>query len=190
MKKLHFSVFHGVIILSACIVVLFASSAALGQEGTAGVTGTVTDPSGAPISGVRVTAHDTERGTVWTATTNDAGVYDFARLPVGNYDLRIEKPGFQITVITPFTLTLDQKARIDIQMKVGQVTQTIEVNDETPLLQTQSTDVSTILDAQTNVSLPLASRNYVQLALLAPGAVTPNREAITTAQRIDNAGQP
>ena len=68
MKKLHFSVFHGVIILSACFVVLFASSAALGQEVTAGVTGTVTDPTGAPISGARVTAQDRGRVMAGAAT--------------------------------------------------------------------------------------------------------------------------
>ena len=58
------------------------------------------------------------------------------------------------------------------------------MSGEAPLLQTQSTEVSTIIDAETNVALPLASRNYVQLALLAPGAVTPNREAIANANRI------
>jgi Carboxypeptidase regulatory-like domain len=190
MRKLHFAFMAFAVISAAVLVTLFGATTALAQEVTAAITGTVTDPSSAPISAATVMAHDTDRGTVWTAKTNDSGVYDFPRVPVGRYDLRIEKAGFETVVITTFILTLDQKARFDVQMKVGAVNQTIEVTNEVPLLQTQSTEVSTIIDEQTNVSLPLASRNYVQLALLAPGAVTPNRESITTANRIDNAGEP
>jgi len=178
------------IISFATVALLLAPHAALAQEVTAAIMGTVTDPSGAPVTGANVTAHDTARGTLRTAVTNDSGIYEFPRVPVGEYDLKIEKGGFQTAVIPAFTLVLNQKARIDVQLKVGSVNQTVEVTGETPLLQTQTTEVSTIIDSETNVELPLASRNYVQLALLAPGAVTPNREMITTAQRIDNAGQP
>ena len=144
------------------------------QEITAAIVGTVTDPSGAPINGAGVTATDTERGTVWTAKTNDAGVYNLPRVPVGSYTVQVSAPGFQTVVQPAFTLVLNQKARVDVQMRIGQVTERVEVTGTAPILQTEATQVSTIIDSQTNERLPLATRNYVQLTLLAPGSVSPD----------------
>src|SRR5437016_268883 len=81
---MHRSISFAVVLL--LFVAIVGSLAPLSaQEITAAIVGTVTDPSGAPISGASVTATDTERGTVWTAKTNDAGVYNLPRVPVGNY---------------------------------------------------------------------------------------------------------
>jgi len=142
------------------------------QEVTAAIVGTVTDPSGAPLKGANVTATDTERGTLWTAETNDTGAYSLLRLPIGTYTVKVTAAGFQTAVQPPFTLVLNQTARVDVQLKVGKVSETMEVTSAAPILQTQSVDVSTLIDAETNVSLPLASRNYLQLTLLAPGTTT------------------
>src|SRR5438445_10602323 len=73
-----------------------------GQEVTASIVGTITDPSGAPINGADVTATDTERGTAWSAKTNDAGVYSILRLLIGNYSVKICAAGFQTAMHTPF----------------------------------------------------------------------------------------
>jgi len=156
----------------ALVFVLFGANATFAQEVTATITGTVTDPSGAAVVGATVTAKSVERGTTYNTTTNDAGIYRIPQLPVGNYDLRIEKTGFQTSVYPAFTLVLNQVARIDVELKVGQVSQTIEVTGAAPVLKTESTQVDTIMNAQTNDNLPLASRNYVQLTLLAPGSVS------------------
>ncbi len=147
---------------------------AWGQEVTAAIVGTVTDPSGAPINGAMVTATDVDRGTNWTAKTNESGGYSILRIPIGNYRVKVEMQGFATSSVTPFTLALNQTARVDVQMKVGAVSETVEVTGAAPLLQTQSTEVSTLIDANTNVSLPLASRNYLQLTLLAPGTTNVN----------------
>ena len=163
---------------------------AMGQDVTAGIVGTVTDASGAPINGARVTARDTDRGTVWTATTSDAGVYNIAQLPVGTYEVRVAASGFQTAVHPPFVLVLNQTARVDVQMKVGKVSETIEVSGETPILQTQTTEVSTLIDANTNVSLPLASRNYLQLTLLAPGVTNVDPDGMRQPQSMTNSGRP
>src|SRR5262249_35191123 len=88
------------------------------------------------------------------------------------YRLEIVAQGFQKIVHPPFALVLNQSARVDAQMKVGQVTETVEVTGAAPVLQTETTQVSTIIDARTNDNLPLATRNPVQLTLLSPGAVT------------------
>jgi hypothetical protein len=151
---------------------------ATGQDVTAAMVGTVTDPSGAPINGATVTATDTERGTVWTAKTNESGVYNIPRVPVGTYRLEIEAQGFQKAVRPPFTLILNQTARVDAQMRVGGVNETVEVTGSAPVLQTETTQVSTIIDARTNDNLPLATRNPVQLTLLSPGAVTVDTKSL------------
>jgi Carboxypeptidase regulatory-like domain/TonB dependent receptor len=142
------------------------------QEVTASITGTVTDQSGAAVSGATVTATSQEQGLVYTTTTNDSGLYLIAHLPVGTYGLKIEKSGFASATRPAFVLTLNQVARVDIAMKVGQGTETVEVTAEAPIMKTESTQVDTIINAATNDNLPLASRNYVQLTLLAPGAVS------------------
>ena len=144
-------------VLLLLVGVLSILQPAWGQEVTAAIVGTVTDPSGAPIKDANVTATDTERGTVRPAKTNDAGAYNITRLPVGTYELKVTAPGFQTSVRPAFTLVLNQTARIDLQMKVGQVTETVEVSGEAPVLQTERTEVSTIIDSQTNDRLPLAT---------------------------------
>jgi hypothetical protein len=154
------------------LALLCGASAAWAQDVTATITGTVTDPSGAAVVGANVTAKFVERGVTYTAVTNEAGLYRVSQLPVGNYELRVEKEGFQTSVFAAFTLVLNQAARIDVALKVGQVSQTIEVTSAAPVLKTESTQVDTIINAATNDNLPLASRNYVQLTLLAPGSVS------------------
>lgn len=144
----------------------------LGQEVTASITGTVTDPGGAALPGATVTATSQERGQAYVAETNDTGLYRIAQLPVGTYALKVEKQGFASATYPPFVLTLNQVARIDVAMKVGQASETVEVTGGAPVLQTETTQVDTIINAATNDNLPLASRNYVQLTLLAPGAVS------------------
>jgi hypothetical protein len=148
------------------------------QDVTAGITGTVTDPSGAPLQGANVTATDTERGTVWTAQTNEAGVFNVLRIPVGTYKVTASASGFETATYPPFALVLNQTARLQFQMKVGKVTETVEVTGTAPVLKTETTEVDTIIDARTNDNLPLATRNPVQLTLLAPGAVTVDTESL------------
>jgi Carboxypeptidase regulatory-like domain len=161
-----------VILCMTLLALLCGAHAAWAQDVTASIAGTVTDPSGAAVLGASITAKSVERGRTYTAVTNDSGIYRLAQLPVGSYELKVEKAGFASVAYPAFVLTLNQAARIDVTLKVGQVTQTVEVTGAAPLLKTESTQVDTIIDANTNDNLPLASRNYVQLTLLAPGAVS------------------
>ena len=142
------------------------------QEVTASITGEITDQSGAAVAGAKVTATSEERGVTYTATTNESGLYRIAQLPVGTYGLKVEKAGFAVASHPPFILTLNQVARVDTTMRVGQTSETVEVSGAAPVLKTETTQVDTVINAATNDNLPLASRNYVQLTLLAPGAVS------------------
>jgi hypothetical protein len=188
MKKLQYV---GLVFLSLTLVgLLCAAKTARAQDVTATITGTVTDPTGAPVAGATVTAHDTERGTMWTSVTNEAGIYNLIRIPVGTYDLKVEQKGFQKSVVEPFTLVLNQTARIDIQLRMGAVSESVEVLGAAPVLQTESTEVSTLIDSKTLTTLPLASRNYIQLALLSPGTATNNPDALTTPHIMTDEGRP
>ena len=170
------------------VELLCGANAAFAQEVTATITGTVTDPSGAAVVGAAVTAKSGERGITYNGGTNDAGIYRISQLPVGSYDLRIEKTGFQTSLYPTFVLHENQVARFDVELTVGQVSQTIEVTGAAPVLKTEATQVDTIINSATNDNLPLASRNYVQLTLLAPGAVSTDPSSFTSGSNTTNYG--
>jgi hypothetical protein len=176
----------GIILLAST---LFTASA-WGQEVTAGVVGTVLDSSGAPVKGAKVVVHDTERGVDWEAETNDSGTFNLARLPVGNYTAEATAPGFGKSTYPVFTLVLNQTARLNFDLKVGKISETVEVTGASPILQTQDAQVSTLIDGKTATDLPLLSRNYLQLALLVPGATNPNPQTLVQAQVMPSSGRP
>jgi len=178
------------IVLLLLVGVLGVSHIAFGQEVTAAVVGTVTDPSGAPISGADVVATDTERGTIREVKTNDSGAYNITRLPVGTYNLKVSAAGFQTSTRQSLTLVMNQTARLDLQMKVGQVSEVVDVSGDMPVLQTERTEVGTVIDSQTNDKLPLATRNYVQLTLLAPGSVSPSPASFNNGDNTVSGGRP
>ncbi len=170
---------------------LFAFTAcSFGQEVTASITGKVTDPSGASVVGAKVVATDKDRGTQWPATTNGDGIYSLPRLPIGRYDVKVEAQGFQSETQSNIVLDMNQVARLDFPLQVGNVSQTIEVTSSAPLLQTQSTQLGQVIDAATNVDLPLATRNYVQLTLLAPGSIHPNPSGFKSGMTTDSSSRP
>lgn len=180
----------GLLVLLSLCVLAGVLTPAWSQEVTAAIVGTITDPSGAPIKGAKVVATDAERGTVWNATTNDTGAYNLLRLPVGNYTVRVTAQGFQSAMQQAFTLTLNQTARVDVQLKVGNVSETVEVTSAAPILQTQSTEVSNVVESNTITTLPLVTRNYMQLTLLTAGATTPSADEFQHPGLITNSGRP
>jgi hypothetical protein len=179
---------------AALAVLLFGllsgNSLLWGQQVTATITGTVTDPSGAPVAGATVTATNVDRGTNWTTQTDDTGLYYLAAVPVGTYDLKIQAKGFETFARPAFTLVLNQVARIDAQLKVGEVSETLEVTGTEPVLQTDSTEVGTLINSRATVALPLATRNINELTLLTPGVVSPNIFAFQAPQATFGTGRP
>ncbi|MGB7284790.1 MAG: TonB-dependent receptor [Candidatus Acidiferrum sp.] len=175
---------------AALILISLGARSVLAQDVTASIYGTVTDPSGAAIADATVTAKSVERGISYTAVTDSGGLYRISQLPVGNYELRVEKQGFQTTAYPAFTLALNQSARIDVSLKVGQVNQTVEVSGAAPILKTENTQVDTIIDSETNEALPLATRNYVELTLLSPGAVHPDPSSFNNGDNVNSGARP
>ena len=178
-------------VLFVCLsVFLILSTVVQAQEVTAAISGAVTDSSGAALVGAKVTARDLDRGTLFPTTTNSEGLYNLPRLPVGRYEVRVEASGFQSALKSDVVLQLNQNARIDVQMQVGNVSQSVEVTSAAPLLQTESTQLGTVIDARTNEQLPLATRDYIQLTLLAPGAVTTDPSEFMGSEQTLYGGRP
>ncbi len=175
---------------SYILLSLMGSVLAAAQDVSSKITGTVHDPSGAAIAGATVTAHDTAKGLDYPAKTNADGVYLLSPLPIGNYTLKVEAPGFSTTERRAFNLTVDQTARVDVSVTVGQASAVVEVNDAPPLLETDQTFLGTSLDEHATSEIPLESRNYNELTLLSPGAVSLNPGAFTGAQSSFQVGRP
>jgi hypothetical protein len=159
---------------------------AAAQDVTATINGSITDSAGRVVPNANVIATDLDRGTAWPAKANQSGFYSLSHLPIGRYEVRVKVSGFETAVESPIELQLNQVAAVNVRLVIGSENQTVVVTSESPLLQTGTTDVGTVIDARTNVSLPLASRNYLQLTLLTPGAVTVQPAGFQSGQ---NSGQ-
>jgi Carboxypeptidase regulatory-like domain len=176
--------------MAMCMAALVCGMEMRAQEVTATVTGTATDTTGAAVVGASVSIKSVERGVVYSAVTNEDGLYRVTNLPIGNYQVKVEKSGFATVSYPAFTLSLNQVARIDVTMKVGQVNEIVEVTGAAPVLKTENTQVDTIIDAATNSALPLATRNYVQLTLLAPGSVHPDPNSFNNGDNVSQGARP
>ncbi len=153
---------------------------AFAQTGAASITGLVTDQSGAAAPGVTVTATNQATNVQYTAVSNQAGDYTITTVPIGTYVVRAALSGFKTTTTKPIALEAKQIARLDFKLAVGSIEDQIEVTAEAAVLQSESATVGEVLTGKTLESLPLNGRNSSQLALLLPGAVTPNPGGQTT----------
>ncbi|MBI2685740.1 MAG: TonB-dependent receptor [Acidobacteria bacterium] len=157
---------------------------AAAQTITGSITGVVTDASGASAPNVKIIATDTDKNQKYESTTNSNGVYTFTFLPVSNYTVTAEAQGFRRSQVGPFKLETNQTARVDVQLQVGQVTESIEVKDFAPALQTETTQTGATMDSKRLTDLPLNGRNIVAAMLLTPGTVQTNPGAVNTASRL------
>jgi len=145
------------------------------------LTGNVTDPSSAAIPGVKVTALNTDTGVSRQADTDTRGAYLFSNLQLGTYKVTIEAKGFQTTIVDQIAVKANEVRRVDIQAKIAQATETVEVLANSAVLQTDKSDVHSEISAQQVVELPYnggEGKNFQSLLYLVPGAGIPaTREA-------------
>jgi hypothetical protein len=137
------------------------------------ITGRILDPSGASVTGARITATHTGTGVVYRTASNDAGNYVLQQLPVGGYELSAEAPGFRRYVRKGITVNVAQTATLDATLEVGQVDQTMEVTGDVGALQTATSDLGTTIGRNKLLELPLfvggKTRDLEQFIFLAPG---------------------
>jgi hypothetical protein len=156
------------LVLSLIIVSL--SAASLAQELAATLTGTVTDASGAVVSGATVVVHSEETGTdVRSVTTSSSGSFNITNLAAGRYTVTVNNAGFQTSVAKDVILNVAEKHTLDVQLKAGQVSERIEVTAENTPIQTTTAEESGTVTGDQVRELALNNRNFEQLILLQPG---------------------
>jgi len=137
---------------------------------TGEITGTVTDPSGAVLPNVTITLKSVEKGNTQSGTTNSQGTYRFSLLSPGNYEISAETPGFKKTT-TREAVSVGAVSTTNLKMELGTTGTTVEVSGEAPLLQADSSEISTTMNTLAVQSLPNPGNDLSFIAQTAPGSV-------------------
>lgn len=152
----------------ACLSVVLCSVHA---QYRASIQGVVTDPQGSAVSSATVTLKNLETGQILTATTNESGIYNFNGLPPSQYALTVEKVGFKKKVLDHVGVIAEQANAVNVQLEVGQNSETVTVNgNSTPLIDTETSSLSGTVTSEDIQKLPSFGRDPFQLLQLAPGA--------------------
>jgi len=156
---------------SVAIIILIGAltGTASAQFETATVLGTVRDTSNAVVPEATVTLTNTATGVSATKPTNTEGSYEFFTVSAGNYLITVEKPGFAIAIIDAVAVQVGSRLRIDAQMKVGQLSERVQVTGTAPLIETDTSARGQVITGDQTRALPLNGREYSALALLTTG---------------------
>jgi Carboxypeptidase regulatory-like domain len=157
-------------VASALLLAILVAAPAWAQ-GEAGISGTVTDQSGAAIPEAAVNVINAGTEAVRAVKTDQEGRYDVPLLPIGNYTVTAEKSGFQSKSKTGITLTVGQRATVDISLPLGAVSQTVTVTEDSQPVAVSTEDTSGLVGQKEVKDLPLNGRSYDQLLVLNPGIV-------------------
>lgn len=163
------------------VLCLAAAASLLAQTANSILTGYITDPTGALVPHAVVQFFESRTGQRWTASANDAGSYTQPYLPAGNYNVQITAPGFAFYTVKSVAVPANATIRIDVTMRLATTQERIEVTAEQAQLQTDRSDLSHSISAKQLLELPLATRNFQELASILPG-VTPSSDVSTTLQ--------
>ena len=156
-------------ILVVMAVCLLAVPAAQAQRTTASIVGTVTDSTGGAVADAKVVAKNQGTNLERPASTDAGGFYRIELLPIGVYTVTVEKSGFRREVVKGIALQIDQVARVDVSLQLGELTQQVEVTGAPPLADTTDATIGDVIENHRIVTLPLNGRNFQQLALLTAG---------------------
>jgi hypothetical protein len=143
-------------------------------QDTAQIVGTVSDTSGAVIPNAKVTVANPDKGYTRELVSNTSGAYAAQAMPIGNYVVTAEAQGFEKLTRSGITLQVGQIQRVDLELKVGQVTQEVTITGNIPEVQTETAAISDVVTGTQISKLELNGRNFVTLATLVPGAVPDN----------------
>jgi outer membrane receptor for ferrienterochelin and colicin len=133
------------------------------------LSGTVTDPNGGTVPGAAVKLREVATNLAYNATGNDNGYYVLPNLPPGNYELTVTHSGFATFIQKGLTLTVGQTADLDVALKLATATDTVTVTTEVPAVESTRTEVSQVIETPEIQSLPTATRQFIDFALLTPG---------------------
>ena len=160
------------VLLNALLVSAISVGVGIAQQGGGTISGSVNDSQGAAISGAAVEVKSVATNAVFSAVTNTSGFYTAPSLAVGEYEVTAQFEGFKRLVRGPFTLQVNQTARIDMVLEVGDVVETIEVVGEAPLVQSDTSTLGEVIERRRMVELPINGRGALALTLLTAGVVS------------------
>src|SRR5688572_23289203 len=158
----------GLFLLSSFLLLATVVSA-FAQSADTAILGTVTEASGAVIPGAKITIQQPATGLVRSVVASNEGLYEVRYLRPGQYTIEVAHPGFRTERRTGIVIEINQQARIDFNLQVGDVVETVEISSAAPLLQTESAVVGDVIAQERIVNLPLNNRNFLQLSILTPG---------------------
>lgn len=164
------------IALSCMFFILIPSQCVLGQVDEGSIVGTVMDSSGAVVPGAQVTLLNVDQGITVETLSNATGGYAFSPVRIGHYKITVAAKGFEKTTQTNLTVQVAQALQVNITLKPGAATETVEVNTAPPLLQTEDSSVGQVIGRQEVNALPLNGRNFTFLAQLGAGMQTPQAD--------------
>lgn len=157
------------IIMMSIAFIIGCADLSFAQSTSGTILGQITDSQGSAVSQASVTAKNEANGLTQNAETNENGDFALVNLPPGSYTVTVSKNGFTTAVSNSNRLFIDQKLRLNLQLTVGEVSATVEVSAEAPLLQTQTTETSQVVETKRISDLPLLGRNFLDLTRLSPG---------------------
>ncbi|MEX2303660.1 MAG: carboxypeptidase-like regulatory domain-containing protein [Bryobacterales bacterium] len=166
--------------LLVCACLLLAVSVGLAQNVTSSIAGVVTDASGAVVPGASVSVTNTGTNAHYTGSTTDLGTFNIRSLPVGLYDLSVEVSGFKKYEARGIRTQVNETARVDVALEVGQVAESVEVQANVVNVDTESATLKTVIDQRRVEDLPLNGRDPVQLMLLVAGVQPYDGEGLTS----------
>ena len=169
-------------ILGLAASLLCAAAAVAAAQGTTGsISGVVTDESKAALPGATVTVRETETGQARVLTTDAQGRYRADALVPGKYDIVVELSGFRTAQVAGMNVTIGQAAQVDLQLKVGGVSEKVTVTADAAIVKTRESSVTGLVDQTQIRELPLNGRDFSQLTLLQLGVTA----SPTTSQTVD-----
>ncbi len=151
------------------VIVLAFASIAYSQVDTGSISGTVKDQSGAVVQNAVVTVSSPSNGSSVSTTSNKDGIYTVVNLKSGAYDVSVSTPGFQTITKTDINVRIQDRLAVDFDLKLGQTATSVQVQDSAPILETETSSLGHVVEANEIQSLPLNGRNYIQLAILGTG---------------------
>ena len=154
-------------------ILLLCTSILAAQGFRATIVGRVTDDSGAVVPGAKITITNTGTNEIRSVIVGDNGEYSIPQLAPGNYSLTAEYAGFNTAVRSGIVLETNQQARFDISLKVGALTEEVQVSAAAPLVASENAALGNVVDQKKIVELPLNGRDYLQLAFLQPNVFAP-----------------
>lgn len=163
----------------AALLCLLACVNLEGQVSSATLSGSVTDPSGAPVPTAAVTARNVRTNIESRTVTNDEGLWVIPNLPGGEYSLQVMRQGFRVENRAGLRLAVDQRSRVDVVLQVGDVNQSVDVLGQATQVDVETSSVGQVIENKRVVELPLNGRNFVQLASLSPGALVSGNSQFT-----------